>query len=204
MEKVSCRHLDGRDRDAGRGPSGAAAAGGRRRLQGRQVQGRRHRHGLQADQADLRARRQRARCSRAARWSARRPEPASPAGRCPYVLRSEWGSGARHSGLHSRFIRWGCLGIHRRLGPERRRSRPAAVHGVGRPDADLRHDGRAQFRPRLVLHARRLRRLHLHAPRRLLARADRWRRSSPGLAASWSSATCCAACTNTGTRTSCC
>ena len=42
---------------------------------------------------------------------------------------------------------------------ERRVLRAAAVHAVLGPDADLQHDGRAQFRARQLLHARRLLRL---------------------------------------------
>ena len=55
MEKVTVDSSTGSDQDAARGPSGAAAARRRHRVQGRQVQGRQHRQGLQDHQAVCRA-----------------------------------------------------------------------------------------------------------------------------------------------------
>ena len=49
--------------------------------------------------------------------------------------------------------------------------RAAAVHAELRPDADLQHDGRAEFRARQLLHAGRVLRLHDHPAGRLLAGA---------------------------------
>ena len=46
-----CRHLDGSDQDASRGPSSPPSARRRRRLQGREVQGGQHRQRLQDHQA---------------------------------------------------------------------------------------------------------------------------------------------------------
>ncbi len=64
VKAVGVRHGEGEAADvagrgchARRGPSGADPAGGRDRLERRQVQGRRHRYGLQAAEADLRQRR---------------------------------------------------------------------------------------------------------------------------------------------------
>ena len=66
---------------------------------------------------------------------------------------------------------WSGHGILYRLAVERRDLRPAAVHGVGRPDTDFRDDGRAELRARLVLHDRRLCRLYLDPGHGLLGRA---------------------------------
>ena len=52
---------------------------------------------------------------------------------------------------------------------QRRAARHAAVHAVERADADLQHDGRAQFRARQLLHARRLFWLRDRRHARLLA-----------------------------------
>ena len=52
---------------------------------------------------------------------------------------------------------------------ERPELRTLAVHAVIRSDADLQHDGRAQFRARQFLHAGRLFRLHDQSQARLLA-----------------------------------
>ena len=62
-------------------------------------------------------------------------------------------------------------GVLHHLAAERPELRAAAVHAELGPDADLQHDGRAQFRPRQLLHAGRLLRLHDRPARRLLAGA---------------------------------
>ena len=54
-----------------------------------------------------------------------------------------------------------AIGIRPHLPAQRDVLRAAAVHAVDRADAHLRHDGRAEFRPRELLHARRLFRLQL-------------------------------------------
>ena len=152
METVQLQTPHGRGRHARGGSPGAAAAGGLHRVQGRQVQGRRHRHGLQADEASSRGKE--AASPVQASCKMQRPGELSP---------TPPGTMSRSDGR----------GIPGRLGAERRHSRAPAVHGVGRADAHLRHDGRAQLRARLVLHAGRLLRLHAHPRGRLLGRPGR-------------------------------
>ena len=153
------QHRMGAGRHAHGGSPGVAPAGGRHRLEGGQVQGGRHRHGLQAAPPHIRARRRRARCSPPARWSARPPE-AAPVSRGAYGAPASRRRALRHCPLTIR----GAPGLEYLVVSVLN----GVVHGLllfmvsAGLDADLRHDGRPQFRPRLVLHAGRLCRLHPH------------------------------------------
>ena len=85
---------------------------------------------------------------------------------------------------------------------QRPQLRAAAVHAQLGPHADLQHDGRAELRPRELLHARCLFRLLL-AGASASGRRWCWRRCWWARMGRCSSARCCARCTSSATSPSC-